>query len=354
MSSVASPVRQINYTQKNYPRNCWWVAARQDEVGNEPLGRWLLDSPVVLYRTEAGNVVALENRCLHRWAPISSGFRRGDNIVCGYHGAVFGPDGRCVRYPTQPSVPSAARVKSYPVIERTPFVWIWMGDTEQMTKVPEPPAFEWVNDPKWVVAQGYVEMAANYFLLHENVLDLTHFNYLHMKSLEMPDQAAPTFNQNGNEVSFTLVQDPYVVPNWQAQLRPGQMLRRETHGRFVTPALHKVEVKTTDRDAAGGNQLAYNINIVHCVTPESPGKTYYWYIMGQDHGHEPGAAEVLAQVLGKAAVEDRDMMQQVQEMMTKDERGMNVPEFSFAGDSGGIQARRVLLRLLQQEAGTAD
>src|SRR5690606_39678277 len=56
----------------NYPRNLWWFAARSDEVGpDKPLGLWLLDEPVVLYRKSDGAVVALDNRCPHRWAPLS-------------------------------------------------------------------------------------------------------------------------------------------------------------------------------------------------------------------------------------------------------------------------------------------
>ena len=37
----------------NYPRNMWWCAAHQDEVTTKPLARWLLETPVVLYRLEA-------------------------------------------------------------------------------------------------------------------------------------------------------------------------------------------------------------------------------------------------------------------------------------------------------------
>jgi phenylpropionate dioxygenase-like ring-hydroxylating dioxygenase large terminal subunit len=54
----------------NYPRNCWWVAATGAEVGEAPLGRWLLDTPVVLFRSH-GVASALADRCIHRWAPLS-------------------------------------------------------------------------------------------------------------------------------------------------------------------------------------------------------------------------------------------------------------------------------------------
>ena len=74
---------------RNYPYNCWWVAALSSEVGRDLLGRWLLDTPVLLYRTEDGRAVAVENRCPHRAAPLSLGCLKGDNVQCGYHGFTF-------------------------------------------------------------------------------------------------------------------------------------------------------------------------------------------------------------------------------------------------------------------------
>ena len=56
--------------EDNYPRNMWWVAAHKDEVTSKPLARWILETPVVLYRQEDGAPAALYDRCPHRWAPL--------------------------------------------------------------------------------------------------------------------------------------------------------------------------------------------------------------------------------------------------------------------------------------------
>ena len=58
-----APTPQLH---RNYPYNCWWVGAFSNEVGRDLLGRWLLDTPVLLYRRENGEAVAIENRCPHR------------------------------------------------------------------------------------------------------------------------------------------------------------------------------------------------------------------------------------------------------------------------------------------------
>ena len=67
----------------NYPFNCWYVAALSDEVGAGLLARRLLDKHVVLYRRASGEVVALEDRCVHRAYPLSEGRLDSDRVVCG-------------------------------------------------------------------------------------------------------------------------------------------------------------------------------------------------------------------------------------------------------------------------------
>ena len=101
-----------------YLRNSWYVAARDREVGRKPLARTLLDEPVVLYRTEDGTPIALEDRCCHRSLPLSLGRIVGDNLQCGYHGLTFASDGACIEVPGQSLVPPGARVRAWPVVEK--------------------------------------------------------------------------------------------------------------------------------------------------------------------------------------------------------------------------------------------
>ena len=49
-----------------YLRNTWYVAALSPEVGREPKAIRILGEAVVLYRTQAGDAVALEDACPHR------------------------------------------------------------------------------------------------------------------------------------------------------------------------------------------------------------------------------------------------------------------------------------------------
>ena len=109
-----------------FRKNCWYVAAWDHEVTQTPLARTLLCEPVVLFRKQNGEAVALEDRCCHRALPLSMGVVIGDHLQCGYHGLEFDSLGQCVKIPGQDKIPPNAKVKSYPLVERWKWLWIWM------------------------------------------------------------------------------------------------------------------------------------------------------------------------------------------------------------------------------------
>ena len=159
-------------------RNFWYVAAYDQEIGREPLGRMILGEPVVFFRTAAGAPVAFEDRCAHRHLPLSMGQLVGDTLQCRYHGLRYDASGACVKVPGQDTIPPAARVKTYPVIERYRWLWIWMGDPA----LADPAAitdFHWLDDPFWGAKGQYLHVKANWQLIVDNLLDLTHLAFVH-------------------------------------------------------------------------------------------------------------------------------------------------------------------------------
>ena len=187
--------------EDNYPRNMWWAAAYCTEVTEEPMSRWLLETPVVLYRLEDGTPAALYDRCPHRWAPLSEGHVNGDKIICPYHGMEFDIEGNCTKAPTQNMTPSTAQIPAYPVKEAGAFVWIWMGDPEAIDC--DPPDVAYQTDPDWSFLTGYMEVAANWVLIRENVLDLTHIAFLHKNTFKQDDWiTAPDVYMEGETVCY--------------------------------------------------------------------------------------------------------------------------------------------------------
>src|SRR5213078_2548405 len=145
-------------------RNSWYVAAWDREISRQPRARTFLDQPVVLYRKEDGTPVALEDRCC-------------------YHGLKFNSSGLCIEIPGQVNVPPQARVRAYPTVERFNWLWIWMGDPAKAdpTLIPD---WWWASHPDWAFSRPeMIHVKANYQLISDNVLDVTHLAYVHATSI---------------------------------------------------------------------------------------------------------------------------------------------------------------------------
>jgi phenylpropionate dioxygenase-like ring-hydroxylating dioxygenase large terminal subunit len=165
-----------------YLRNQWYVAAHGFELKDgKPIARTICDQPLVIFRGADGHVGILSDRCPHRFAPLSAGEVCGNDLQCGYHGIRFDRDGACTHIPGGLAAPSGFRAKHYPALERHGFVWIWMGE-----KAADPnliPDYHENDDPGWAGVPGYLDIACNYQLMVDNLLDLTHVVFVHKTTL---------------------------------------------------------------------------------------------------------------------------------------------------------------------------
>ena len=135
------------------PTDCWYVLAPSDSVGRALRAYRVVGLPLVVFRTVAGQVVALHDRCVHRPYPLSAGRLDGDELSCGLCGFVYGPDGQCVRVPTQSRVPVGAAVRAYPVREEQGLVWVWAGEPgrARLHRLPDLP---WLVQDGWTTVGG--------------------------------------------------------------------------------------------------------------------------------------------------------------------------------------------------------
>lgn len=163
-------------------RNAWYVAALARELGPAPLARRLLGEAVVLYRTQDGRPVALEDACPHRRLPLSMGRVKGDAIECGYHGLTFDCSGRCIDAATQERIPPQARVRSYPACQRYGLVFVWMGDPA-LAREDAIVELEHHDSPQWRLTQGEsMPVRCHYLWLVDNLLDPSHVAWVHRSS----------------------------------------------------------------------------------------------------------------------------------------------------------------------------
>lgn len=165
------------------PSNAWYPLTWSRNVGRKLSRHKVLGIDLVVYRTESGQPVALDDVCPHRLAPLSLGKLKGDAVECGYHGMTFGADGRCVRVPGQAILPPNARVASYPVHEQMGLVWIWPGDPARAdtTQIYDLPQY---HSRQWHAAEGdALAIGANYLNLADNLCDPAHVSFVHLTTL---------------------------------------------------------------------------------------------------------------------------------------------------------------------------
>jgi vanillate O-demethylase monooxygenase subunit len=341
----------------NYPRNMWWVAARTDELTTTPLARWILEMPVVLYRTESGEPVALDDRCPHRWAPLSEGQVEGEELRCPYHGMRFGTDGACTLVPTQTNVPPGAAVASYPLRESGAFVWIWMGDPAEIDNHEPPVDLAYTADPEWSVVNGYYDVACNWVLIRENVLDLTHIPHLHAATFKQNDwETVPKATIEGDVITYRQSFDP-------APLSPlfchamgfseTKHVARTQVGTMPSLAVSFSDWHVTDPEPEPGERAEFLVRGCHIVTPGLRGRTHYFWAAAFDIADVPAeAVETSRRNVTQAFDEDKHLLERMQAQIEQDPRRADAPEIGLAADGAGLRVRQVLQRRLEAEGRT--
>jgi vanillate O-demethylase monooxygenase subunit len=336
----------------NYPLNCWYVVAASDEVDRSLLGRHALGHRLLLFRRQDGQVAALDDRCPHRAAPLSMGTLDGDEVVCGYHGFAYAADGECVRVPSQHHVPYGAQVRSYPVAERPPLVWVWPGHPASSRGI-EPPDLPPLREPGWAVVGGTLEMAANYMLLHGNALDRTHFPYLHPHRVHrgyVEDPPPLNIEVTETTVSYSRTFTPSPLMDWQREATglpaDGEYTQRET-GTFVSPALH---VDETDIVGSEPDQRVYREVSVFAFTPVDAGRTLIIWRGARNYTQQDeSVTEQMRQVYEGVMAEDQPLLEAIQ-ATTGGAMGYQV---SAAADAATIRARQIVDTMLAEERGRA-
>ncbi|TCM26011.1 MULTISPECIES: aromatic ring-hydroxylating dioxygenase subunit alpha [unclassified Novosphingobium] len=333
-------------------RNCWYACARSTEIGRTPLARKLLGVDVVLYRTLDGAPVALRNRCPHRSFPLAKGKLVGDKLVCGYHGMEFGTDGVCAKLPALANVPATAAVRTFPIADRGPLTWIWMGAPDLADEALIPDTW-WLSDPEWGTVSGDFHINADYVSMHENLIDQTHFPFLHPDTVGTPEYARSKLSASTEDNQVVIRREllnssPPGVYGKPAQIMD-KRVDRTSEARFVSPALHTAYARVRVHEPDEGKPALYRYNITHVFTPETNDSMHYWWFNSRDY--LPGDADIdgfMLEAHTQAYSEDVEALQWINEVVRTD--GEEQFDLSFAPDKPGLMARRIMYRLAMAEA----
>jgi vanillate O-demethylase monooxygenase subunit len=339
-----------------FARNQWYVAAYSHEVGRELFGRMILGEPLVLYRTEGdGRAVALADRCVHRRFPLSASRLDGDRIVCGYHGFTYDTTGTCVYVPGQQRIPRTARVASYPLVEQDSLIWVWVGDPALADPGAIPRARH-LDSPDWVTVHGMEPIDADYGLLVDNLLDLSHETYLHGGYIGTPEVAETPINTEVDEgagiVRVSRRMDDAECPPFYARSTgiEGRITRWQDIEYFA-PCLYLLHSRVAPvgvlPEPDGSDPNAFHTEITYAITPSGDGHVYDFWAVSRDFARDDEEVTTFLRDFNHTVVmQDVDALNLLQKTLGSERTGYQ--ELSINIDTGGLAARRILARLVDE------
>ncbi len=344
-------------TGGSYLRNRWYVAAWAHEIDAGPIGRTIMDEPIVFFRGAGGTVAALEDSCAHRYMPLSQGKVLDGSIQCPYHGLIYDASGACVGIPGQLRVPPGAAVRAYPVAERWRYLWVWMGDPAAADE-DLIPNYYWNDDPHWVAVGDYFYVRGSYRLLIDNLLDLSHVAFVHATTLGTDGVAnfpvKVRRGENTIHVDRWILGEPAppmfkLVGNFDGAVDRWQLIQYQEPSHFMIDVGCAVAgTGATEGDRSQGITMFSN----HTLTPETEKSThYFWHHARNFRLDEPALTERLASATKTAFGEDVEIIEAQQNRMDRAPADKTIIDIN--ADAGVLQARRLLDALIEAERAEA-
>jgi phenylpropionate dioxygenase-like ring-hydroxylating dioxygenase large terminal subunit len=344
------PFRQGSFA----PKNVWYVVANRQDVGRELLGRTVVNTPLVIYRTEAGEAVVLDGRCPHRHFPLAKSALEGDTVRCGYHGFVFDSSGQCVEVPSQIHVPRACRVRKYPSAEHGLWLWVWVGDEDKADPALLPPLEDIGLEGEGLVGAPLIvrEVACRYQLLNDNLFDLSHLAYLHGTSIGTRENASTPeelVKRPGFVSSIRRIKDAPVPPTmWQRDVYGLDRIDRNMGMHSYLPGFHTgtTEVLVPEsHPERGGERLMWN-RVYHCITPCTPRTSLYHFAVAV-----PDEVDTVAMKAALDPVIDEDVFasEEIEKIIDLYD-GNPPPELMVKSDTNAVEGRRMIQAMMDAEA----
>lgn len=335
-----------------FVRNCWYVAGWDYELPpGKILGKTIADQPLALYRKQDGTAVAVEDRCCHRHAALHLGEIEGDCIRCMYHGLKFDASGRCVEVPGQTRVPERALVRSYPVVERDNWLWVWMGEPAR-AEADLIPFSVGPGDPDWDMRPSAMTFNADYRLVLDNLLDFSHLTFVHRKTFGGEDFATslPRISKlaRGFRVERWVRDTPALVFTQHVMTGRYDMLIDYT---VQLPCVFVMRFQVYEAGKAtegpSDGRLLLDTWTCQSVVPASAGECTYYFSWGASKataGQEVG--DLLYAGIHKAFLEDKEMIEAQYRNIRRDP---DRPTINIAHDAAVNQMRILLDRTIAAE-----
>ena len=180
--------------------------------------------------------------------------------------------------PALSTTPSSVSVQTYPTADRGPLTWIWIGSPDLADEALIPDT-SWLSDPPGAPSRGSFPSTRT-TAVHENLIDQTHFPFLHPEAVGTPEYARSKLSASIENNQVIIRRELRESPPPGVCGKPAGIMNknvdRTSEARFVSPAIHVAFAEIIDPAPDTGQPERYRYNISHCFTPETNTSIHYW------------------------------------------------------------------------------
>lgn len=351
-----------------YVENIWYAAAWEHELAaaDNKLARRICNVPLVLFKSENGGYVALDDRCCHRGAPLSLGRIEGDCIRCMYHGMLYNAQGQVIQIPGQDHISKNMKVESYPLVARGGMLWIWMGDPALADEnaICDFPPMETPESWRGFEQGAYLHYQANWMLIVDNLADFSHVAFVHTNTLGGSEDyayntAAENIEKHVDGFSMERWDRNSACPPFHAKVIPAAEVEQKVdRANFIQMLLPGIFLMRTRFAPAGWNAEADDVDQLreyrNCqfMTPETESTThFFWNYFHNWNMSDPSIIRSLEASLLEGFLEDKVFIESQQQLLADSDEF--VPRI-IGADAAFVHFRQCWQQRLDQEHANAS
>jgi vanillate O-demethylase monooxygenase subunit len=259
--------------------------------------------------------------------------------------------------PAQETLNPSATVPSFPVVQRFRYVWVWLGDPALADDSLIPDMHQ-MDHSEWAGDGLTIHAECNYQLIVDNLMDLTHEEFVHGSSIGQKELSESDFITTHDDKSVTVTRwmlniDP--PPFWKKNINdkfPGYdgKVDRWQIIHFQAPSTICIDVgvaKAGTGAPEGDRSQGVNGFVMNTITPETPRTSHYFWSFQRNYCLDSQLITTqLRNGVHGVFGEDEVMLKAQQSAIDAN------PDYEFYNlniDAGGMWVRRLLEKMLVAE-----